>query len=156
MRTREPASFWRDYSRRHSTTSFGGKWSYWRKQVIKSFIILRSWEGLTSFNTNNRANFSGEIKKKTVKWGFPGCRDERKKPFFQISSSSSNLKVSKTSGGSREGARGPTPPLIFRPNLRPKGRKLETASPYLGVWVTLPPPPLFCMSGSAIAYLFHC
>ena len=88
-----------------------------------------------------------------------------KKTFFQISSSSSNLKVSKTSGGSREGARGPTLPLIFRPNLRPKGRKLETASPYLGVWVTPPPPPPFlyvwirhCLPLSLLSdnpWLFH-
>ena len=29
---------------------------------VKSFIILRSGGGLTSFNINNRANFSGEQK----------------------------------------------------------------------------------------------
>ena len=29
---------------------------------VKSFIILRSEEGLTSFNINNRVNFSGEEK----------------------------------------------------------------------------------------------
>ena len=29
---------------------------------VKSFIILRSEEGLTSFNLNNRVNFSGEQK----------------------------------------------------------------------------------------------
>ena len=29
---------------------------------VKSFIILRSEEGLTSFNINNRVNFSGEQK----------------------------------------------------------------------------------------------
>ena len=30
---------------------------------VRSFIILRSQEGLISFNKNNRANFSGEKKK---------------------------------------------------------------------------------------------
>ena len=29
---------------------------------VRGFIILRSGEGLTSFNKNNRANFSGEKK----------------------------------------------------------------------------------------------
>ena len=29
---------------------------------VKSFIILRSEEGLTSFNINNRVHFSGEEK----------------------------------------------------------------------------------------------
>ena len=29
---------------------------------VKSFIILRSEEGLTSFNINNRVNFSGKQK----------------------------------------------------------------------------------------------
>ena len=29
---------------------------------VRSFIILRSGEGLSSFNKNNRANFSGEKK----------------------------------------------------------------------------------------------
>ena len=29
---------------------------------VKNFIILRSEEGLTSFNINNRVNFSGEEK----------------------------------------------------------------------------------------------
>ena len=34
---------------------------------VRSFIILRSQEGLTSFNKNNRANFSGEKNKQTDK-----------------------------------------------------------------------------------------
>ena len=33
--------------------------------VYRSFIILRSKEGLTSFNKNNFVNFSGEKKKKS-------------------------------------------------------------------------------------------
>ena len=44
---------------------------------VKSFIILRSEEGLTSFNINNRVNFSGEQKQNetlsffvVVFWGF--------------------------------------------------------------------------------------
>ena len=51
-------------SRRHSATSFSenvvvAKRSY---RIVRSFIILRSGESLTSFNRNNRANFSGEKK----------------------------------------------------------------------------------------------
>ena len=52
-------------SRRHSTTSFVARMSQWWKQVIKSWtsiIILRSGEGLTSFNKHNHAYFSGETK----------------------------------------------------------------------------------------------
>ena len=40
--------------------------------VYRSFIILRSKEGLTSFNKNNFVNFSGEKKKKVTR-NFPGC-----------------------------------------------------------------------------------
>ena len=43
--------------------------SYWWKQVIDccySFIILRSGEGLTSSNKNNRANFSSKEKTKMM------------------------------------------------------------------------------------------
>ena len=42
-----------------------------------------------------------------------------------------------------KGPGGPPPPLIFRPNWRPKGWKkvFETAPPpYLRVWMTRPPP----------------
>ena len=49
------------------------------------------------------------------------------------------------SGGSRGGTRGgPPPPPIFRPNWGPKGQKtffLETAPPFLRIWMTAPPPP---------------
>ena len=52
-------------TRRHSTTNFSeniavAQTSY---RKVRSFIILRSGKGLTSFNKNNRANFSGEKKK---------------------------------------------------------------------------------------------
>ena len=48
-------------SRRHSTTSFSenvvvAKTSY---RKVRGFIILRSGEGLTSFNKKKSANFSG-------------------------------------------------------------------------------------------------
>ena len=48
------------------------------------------------------------------------------------------------SGGSRGGTRGGPPPApIFRPNWGPKGQKtffLETAPPFLRIWMTAPPP----------------
>ena len=37
---------------------------------VRSFIILQSGEGLTSFNKDNSANFSGE--KKKDQWNFSG------------------------------------------------------------------------------------
>ena len=43
-------------SRRHSITSFS------ELSNVGSFIILRSREGLTSFNIDNSANFSNEKK----------------------------------------------------------------------------------------------
>ena len=49
-----------------------------------------------------------------------------------------------SSGGFRGGARGAPPPLIFRPNWGPKGRKKLFGwppPPYFGVWMTVPPPP---------------
>ena len=55
-------------SRRQSTTrgrSGGNKLS-----DVRSFIILLSREGLTSFNNDNSTNFSGE---KKVQWRIPGC-----------------------------------------------------------------------------------
>ena len=69
-----------------------------------------------------------------------------KKTFFPISSSSSNLKVSKTGGGSREGARGPSLPLIFRPNWGRKGGNFLLRRPPLisgSGWPPPPPPPPF-------------
>ena len=54
-------------SRRHSTTGFS------ELSNVRSFIILRSRVGLTSFNTDNSAIFSNE---KKVQWSFPGY------PFF--------------------------------------------------------------------------
>ena len=56
-------------SRRQSTTrgrSGGNKLS-----DVRSFIILLSGEGLTSFNNDNSTNFSGD--KKKVQWRIPGC-----------------------------------------------------------------------------------
>ena len=62
---------------------------------LESFVILRSREGLTSFNKNNHINFSGEKKK------IPGslCFWRYAKKYFKSnlvswSTSSSNLKVS--------------------------------------------------------------
>ena len=64
VRVREPASFWREnviaviILLRHlerMSSSDGNKLS-----AVRSFIILRSGEGLTSFNKNGRANFSGK------------------------------------------------------------------------------------------------
>ena len=54
-------------SRRHSTTSFSESvveagTTY---QLLRSFSILQSGEGSTSFNNDNSANFSGE--KSTMK-----------------------------------------------------------------------------------------
>ena len=41
---------------------FGGKTRENKLSSFRSCIILRSGEGLTSFNKNNSANFSGEKK----------------------------------------------------------------------------------------------
>ena len=38
--------------------------------VVRNFIILQSGEGLTSFNKDNRANFSGE---KKISMKLSGC-----------------------------------------------------------------------------------
>ena len=77
MRAREPASFWREIRDipRQFITRFSrllATMSQWRKKVVKcrSFIILRSEERLTSFNKNNRANFSGA--KKKIQCSFSG------------------------------------------------------------------------------------
>ena len=54
----------------------------------------------------------------------------------------SYVTATKSSGGSKGGARGartPPPPLIFRPNWGPKGRKNsfgDRATPFLRVWMT--------------------
>ena len=64
---------------------------------------------------------------------------ERK--FWEQSTGQKTRKKDKTSGGSRGGARGTRPPLIFRPKWRP-GRP-----PYLRVWLTAAPPPPSPLSG---------
>ena len=56
------------------------------------------------------------------------------------------------SGGSRGGARGTRPPpVMFRPNWGPRGRKKffwDRASPCLRIWMTAhPPPPIIWRSG---------
>ena len=54
-------------SRHHSTTSFSENVVVARtsfKKSCKSFIILLTGEGLTSFSINNRTNFFGEKKVK--------------------------------------------------------------------------------------------
>ena len=60
---RQPASFRRENARDVVFLLRAlARMSSWRKQAIEvgSFIILRSGEGLTPYNKNNRANFSGE------------------------------------------------------------------------------------------------
>ena len=54
MLAREPASFWRE--------NVVAETSY--QNNVRSFIILRSGEGVTYFTKSNSANFSSE---KTVK-----------------------------------------------------------------------------------------
>ena len=63
---REPASL-----RHYVTTSF----------CETSFIILRSGKGLTSFNKENSAKFSGEKKKKKVQCSFAGCLSFENRDF---------------------------------------------------------------------------
>ena len=72
-------------SRRHSTASFNKNVEVAEKKLsnVRSFIILRSGEGLPSFNKENSANVSGE-KKSTIK--LSGIY-RRKKTFSHISSS---------------------------------------------------------------------
>ena len=50
-------------SRRHSTASFNKNVEVAEKKLsnVRSFIILRSGEGLASFNKENSANVSGEV-----------------------------------------------------------------------------------------------
>ena len=52
-------------SRRHSTATFNENVVVAEKKLsnVRSFIILRSGEGLPSFNKENSANVSGEKKK---------------------------------------------------------------------------------------------
>ena len=57
MIAREAASFWLEMVVAVVIRSGGDKLSN-----IRSFIILQSGEGLTSFNNDNSANFSGEKK----------------------------------------------------------------------------------------------
>ena len=63
--TREPASFWRENEIAVVTLlRVLARMLKWRKQVInvRSLIILRSGEGLTSFNKDNSANVSWKKK----------------------------------------------------------------------------------------------
>ena len=78
MRTSEPASFWRENViavvivllrvKRRSRSDEN------KLSNVRSFNILRSGDCLTSFNKNNRANFSGE---ENLKMRPSGC------PFFK-------------------------------------------------------------------------
>ena len=54
MLTGEAASFWRENV---AVVAVGNKLSN-----VRSFSILHSVQGLTSFNNDNSANFSGETK----------------------------------------------------------------------------------------------
>ena len=77
MLEREPASFWR----KNVIAVVILLWIWWecrsgRNEIsnVRSFTILRSGEGLTSFNIDNSANFSNE---KKYLQSFPWC------PFFE-------------------------------------------------------------------------
>ena len=62
MHTREPASFWRENVIVDVTLRrVFARMSWWRKQVITcwKFHHFAIWRGLTSFNRDNSANFSG-------------------------------------------------------------------------------------------------
>ena len=65
MLAREPASFWREnviavviVLQVLARMSYGGN----KLSNVRSFSILQSGEGSTSFNNDNSANFSGEKK----------------------------------------------------------------------------------------------
>ena len=79
-------------SRCHCTTIFlrkchsGGI----RLSNVRSFIILLSGEGLTSFTINNRTNFFGENK---VKWSFPGCLFFRTRAKTWVNPLSPNIHI---------------------------------------------------------------
>ena len=67
MLVRELASFWREnvIVVVILIRVFARLWVWLRRQVIKKvrgLVILRPGEGLTSFNKDNSANFSGEKK----------------------------------------------------------------------------------------------
>ena len=72
VRAREPASFWREkviavviLPRALARMLISRN----KLSVVKSLIILQSWEGQTSFNENNHANYCGE---KIYKKAFQG------------------------------------------------------------------------------------
>ena len=77
LRTREPASFWRENMiavvillQVFTKMLVVAETSFVSCQMLGDFISLRSGEGLTSFSKKNRAYFPGE---KKVQWSFPGC-----------------------------------------------------------------------------------
>ena len=91
MRAREPASFWREnvidvviLLRKFRS---GGK----RLSNVRRFMILCSGKGLTYFNKNNCANFSGE--KNTMKFSEARTRTRRTLANMQPSSPNKNLSV---------------------------------------------------------------
>ena len=61
--------------------------------MLRSFTILPSGEGLSSFNKNNRVNFYGKKKWSEGLWSVYLLRI-REKTLSEILSSSSNLKLS--------------------------------------------------------------
>ena len=77
---REPVSFWRENVIPVTIRRDGNKSSN-----VRSFIILQSGEGLTSFTKSNPTNFCGE---KKVKLNFQGCNfffKNKRKEFFKKS-----------------------------------------------------------------------
>ena len=76
MLAREPASFWREKGSRRPFYygCFSGRKCHSggnKLSSVKSFIILGSEEGLTSFDKNNRVNFCGKKKRKIKISGVP-------------------------------------------------------------------------------------
>ena len=69
MYAREPASFWRE-----NVVASSVYYEFWREcrsggkklSNVRSFIILRSGEDVTSFTKGNSANFSSENGKMTL------------------------------------------------------------------------------------------
>ena len=56
-----------NFTRHHSITHMNVVVAGNMLSKVRSFIIFQSGEGLTSFNKDNSANFSGEKKKRSMK-----------------------------------------------------------------------------------------
>ena len=77
-----------------------------------------------------------------IRFWYKHCNFSRGCPLVKMASKTVTRPILKFSSvGSREGAQGARPSLIFRPNWGLKGRKIffETDPPYLRVWMTPPP-----------------